>query len=121
MTWVAATPPRRTGSASSIQPVSGSRSSMACTSATSAPASIRLPSAMSPATPAKQWNQARVLVIGPSSQHPRHRAGGAVAVVDADHGDPRRAGGVHGEQGGHAFERSPVPHRGGHGNDGGGG
>src|SRR3546814_2408103 len=57
---------------------------MARTSSRSAPASISEPSAMSPAMPEKQWNQARV-VIAASLEHPQHGARRAVAVVDADH------------------------------------
>ena len=59
-TWalVAAMPQRSTGSASSRQPCTGSRSTIERTSSTSAPASMSEPSAMSPAMPEKQWNQA---------------------------------------------------------------
>ncbi|MEJ7583893.1 MAG: hypothetical protein WKF43_07345 [Acidimicrobiales bacterium] len=61
-TWieVPAIPPRRTGSASSSQPSTGSRRHSVRTSSRSAPASTRAPSAMSPAMPEKQWNQAMV-------------------------------------------------------------
>ena len=59
-TWalVAAMPQRSTGSDSRAQPETGSRSIMARTSSRSAPASSSEPSAMSPAIPEKQWNQA---------------------------------------------------------------
>ena len=69
---VAAIPPRSTGSTSSAQPPNGSRSSSASTSSRSAPASIRLPRAMSPAIPAKQWNQATAAV---ASTRRRRRVG----------------------------------------------
>ena len=111
--WVAAMPPRSTGSASSPQPPTGSRASRARTSSRSAPASSSDPSAMSPAIPEKQWNQAtvrglvttspRLGALGPSCpaakdgrrrsfEHPEHGAGGAEAVVDADHGEAGGAG-----------------------------
>ena len=57
---VAAIPQRRTGSTSSSQPSTGSSASISRTASGSAPASIRDPSAMSPAMPEKQWNQASV-------------------------------------------------------------
>ena len=104
---VQAMPPRRTASCRRSQPASGTRRRMASTSSRSAPASSRLPSAMSPAMPAKQWNQATVdgppaAAAGPpgswrtvrrSRQQARHGAGGAEAVVDADDGHARGAGG----------------------------
>ena len=58
---VAAIPARSTGSARRVQPPRGRRCRSASTSEKSAPASRRLPSAMSPAMPAKQWNQATVV------------------------------------------------------------
>ena len=63
------------------------------------------PSIMSPATPAKQWNQAtRAPVI--AAQHPAPPAHGrAEAVVDADDGDAAGARGVHRQQRGDAVER----------------
>ena len=59
--WVAAIPQRRTGSKCRSQPATGRRSRRARTSSGSAPASTSDPSAMSPAIPEKQWNQATVL------------------------------------------------------------
>ena len=61
ITWVAPTPPRETGSASSFHPPTGMRPQISRTSSRSAPASRRLPSAMSPAMPEKQWNHATVV------------------------------------------------------------
>src|SRR3954453_6236700 len=98
-----------TSSASRPQPVTGSRSRMAVTWSSGAPASRQAPSAMSPAMPAKQWNQATVVTAPPSGVHFRRTgvanerrswraglfqaaedagggAGGAVAVVDPHHG-----------------------------------
>ena len=64
----------------------------------SAPASTSAPRVMSPAMPAKQWNQA-VRVIGRwLPEHPGDGAGRAEAVVDADHGDAARARRVHRQQ-----------------------
>ena len=48
--------------------------SNARTSSTSAPASTRDPSAMSPAMPAKQWNHATVEASPPGRAHGRSRA-----------------------------------------------
>ncbi len=68
---VAAMPARRTGSARSPQPPRGRRRNMVSNSEKSAPASRRLPSAMSPAMPAKQWNHATVDGIwSPESERP---------------------------------------------------
>jgi hypothetical protein len=53
-------PQRSTGSTWSTQPSTGSRPTRARTSSGSAPASTSDPSAMSPAMPEKQWNQATV-------------------------------------------------------------
>ena len=78
--FVPARPQRRVGSASSVQPSTGSRRSMSRTSATSAPASMSAPSAMSPEIPEKLLNQAnRVMRMPPSADpaggapHRRHR------------------------------------------------
>src|SRR5207253_3376811 len=137
-TWalVAASPPRMTSSASRPQAVIGSRSRMAVTSSRGAPASRQAPRAMSPAMPAKQWNQATV-VIGrrPPPGVPVQRqvlrrnagswavpgpgpfqgaedagggAGGAVAVVDAHHRHAGGAAGQHGQEGGDALQRGAV-------------
>ena len=73
---------------------------------------------MSPATPAWQLNQATspdgdsVIAVsrwsGPTAHDPGDSARGAEAVVDSHDGHPARAGCVHGEQRGHAFERGAV-------------
>src|SRR5688572_20617541 len=103
-----------TGDTSTDQPAIGSRSSSVRTSPTSAPASIRLPSAMSPAIPAKQWNQATVVMPErlprPSCRgdDPEDRTRRAEAVVDPDHGDAGRARREHGQQGGDTFEGGAV-------------
>jgi hypothetical protein len=60
---------------------------------------------MSPAMPAKQWNQA---------------SGGAEPVVDADNRDTGGAGGVHREQGGDTLEGGAVADAGRDGDHGGG-
>ena len=74
---VAARPQRSTGSNSSFQPPTGSRSRSSTTSSPSAPASTSAPSAMAPAIPEKQWNQARrvtcALPVG-AAQRRRHRS-----------------------------------------------
>ena len=57
---VQAMPPRSASSKPRSQPGSASRSRRVRTSSASAPASTREPRAMSPAMPAKQWNQATV-------------------------------------------------------------
>ena len=61
----------------------------------SAPASTRLPRAISPAMPEKQLNQAMRHPPPPVTEHPRHRAGGTVTVVDPDHRHPGGARRVH--------------------------
>ena len=84
------TPPRCAASTSSAQPSStGSRPSIVRTPSTSAPASSSAPSAMSPAMPEKQWNQATRSRGRPTAGRSSagHRAGRAEAVVDADDGD----------------------------------
>ena len=77
-TWtlVAATPARSTGSTSIAQPFTGRRSSSDRTSSMSAPASTRLPRAMSPAMPEKQWNQARFIGLGSRRDQVHAGAGG---------------------------------------------
>ena len=60
MARVQAMPPRMPSSKSRRQPGRASRLRRARISSTSAPASASDPSAMSPAMPAKQWNQATV-------------------------------------------------------------
>src|SRR5205085_4590486 len=129
-----------TSSVSSAQPPIGSRSRMATTSSTGAPASRQAPSAMSPAMPSKQWNQATVVTAPPSGVLFRRTgvadertswcagpfqggedagggAGGAVAVVDAQHRHTRGATGQHGQQGGHALQGGAVAGAGRHGDD----
>src|SRR4051794_11595591 len=101
----------------------GSRSRTPRISSMSAPASTMLPSAMSPAMPEKQWNQAMVrsVIFGDAvtrcsaGQHSGDGARGAEAVVDADDGHARRAGREHGEQGGDALEGGAVADAGRHG------
>src|SRR5205823_389356 len=118
-----------TSSASRPQPLTGSRSRMAVTSSRGAPASRQAPRAMSPAIPAKQWNQATVVTAsrrpfgvhfgltggqkerrssgaGPfqGAEDPGGGAGGAVAVVDAHHGDAGGAAGQHGQEGRDALQ-----------------
>src|SRR5581483_12379084 len=123
LTWalVAASPPRMTSSASRPQPPIGRRPRMAVTSSSGAPASRQAPRAMSPAMPAKQWNQATVVTPGSrrsaagsslvggagpfeGAEDTGSGAGRAVAVVDAHHGDAGGAAGQHGQEGGHAFK-----------------
>ncbi len=72
-TLVAAMPQRSTGSTVSSQPSTGSRPTSPRTSSGSAPASISAPSAMSPAIPEKQWNQATVRALTSASAAPRRR------------------------------------------------
>ena len=68
------------GSADSFQPATGSRSRISVTSSSGAPASRQAPRAMSPAIPAKQWNQATVAVIPlPGARPPRMRAAAQAA------------------------------------------
>ena len=61
--------------------------------------------------PAKQWNHATEEEPEPGGvrQQPGDRAGGPVAVVDADDCDAGRTGGEHGEQRRHTLERRAVP------------
>ncbi len=75
-TWalVAAIPQRSTGSTSRPQPRTGRRSTIERTSSTSAPASRSEPSAMSPAMPEKQWNQATRLTSASAARHRRRRS-----------------------------------------------
>ncbi len=134
---VAAIPARSTGSARRLHPPRGRRCNIESTSEKSAPASRRLPSAMSPAMPAKQWNQAtrvrpsfgrrrpgwRGRTCHPqrrarrSRQHPGDGAGSAEPVVDPDDGEPRRTRRVHGEQRGDAVERRSIARRHRYGHD----
>ena len=93
------------------------------TSSRSAPASTSAPSAMSPAMPEKQWNQATVVTARRSATPSRAASaatahGRAEAVVDADDGDARRARREHGQQRGDAFEAGAVADARRHGDDG---
>src|SRR5438270_10512682 len=85
----------------------------------STPASIRLPRAMSPAMPEKQWNQAKVR--GLTARSPRQEAGDgarrAETVVDAHDGDAGSARGQHGEESRDPLEGGAVADAGGHGDD----
>src|SRR4051794_19431616 len=105
--WVPAMPPRIVGSARTDQPPTGRRETISSTASRSAPASTRAPSAMSPAMPEKQWNQA-IVRWSATAQHPGHGDGGPEAVVDADDGHARRARGEHPEQRGDALESGAV-------------
>src|SRR5438132_6236326 len=112
MARVPAMPPRRTGSASSDQPFTGRRRRISRTASRSAPASTSAPSAMSPAMPEKQWNQATVRwASGMAGSQPEHAGdghGGAEPVVDADDGHARRARREHPEQRGDALESGAI-------------
>src|SRR2546429_3592454 len=109
---VPAMPPRDVGSAWIVQPRTGSRCRTSRTLSRSAPASTSAPSAMSPAMPEKQWNQATVRwASGMARSQPEHAGdghGGAEPVVDADDGHARRARREHPEQRGDALQAGAV-------------
>ena len=111
---VAAIPHRRTGSTSSSQPVDREQRQHLPHPSRSAPASIRDPSAMSPAMPK---------AVEPGQRHLSIRSTAQAApnpLVDAHHRDARRAGRQHGQQGGHAAQAGAVADAGGDRDDRGG-
>src|SRR5206468_6031202 len=98
------------------------RSSTSRTLSKSAPASMSAPSAMSPAMPEKQWNQATVRcgsgMAGPQPEGAGDGHRRAESVVDADHGHAGRTGGQHPEQRRDAVETGAVAGARRHGDDG---
>src|SRR6185503_17977703 len=116
-TLVARKAPFITSRRSSAYPGSARRARSASRSSQPSPASTSAPRIMSPAAPLGQSKYARrtgSADLGDEVIDLTGLDGGAIAVVDIDHGDSRRAGVEHGQERGDAAEGSAVADAGGH-------